>query len=113
LPSKSQKIHEQVRSQRDSGLPERRTQCEMAERSFTSSFTTDFCATVLSNVEGRDDTIATLNAGRINSGDEHRLTSNEAQYSVISTCSSPQHEVWEEGPDLFNNGDCQRNAHAQ
>lgn len=73
------KLREQVRSQRDTGLPERRAQCEMAERSFTSSFTTDFCATVLSNVEGRDDTISTLNANleRINfGGDKFRLVSS-------------------------------------
>jgi energy-coupling factor transporter ATP-binding protein EcfA2 len=54
-------IREQIRSQRDTGLPERRQECEIAERSFTSSFTTDFCSTVLSNVEGRDDTILALN----------------------------------------------------
>lgn len=71
-------IHEQIRSQRDTGLPERRAQCEMAERSFTSSFTTDFCATVLSNVEGRDDTIIALNANleQINfGGDTYKLIS--------------------------------------
>jgi hypothetical protein len=81
----SARIREQVRSQRDTGLPERRLQCEMAERSFTSSFTTDFCATVLSNVEGRDDTIATLNANleRINfGGDQYRLISDlKPEYS--------------------------------
>ena len=81
----SARVREQVRAQRDTGLPERRLQCEMAERSFTSSFTTDFCATVLSNVEGRDDTIATLNANleRINfGGDQYRLISNlKPEYS--------------------------------
>jgi hypothetical protein len=72
-------IREQIRSQRDTGLPERRGQCEMAERSFTSSFTTDFCATVLSNVEGRDDTIIALNANleQINfGGDTYKLISS-------------------------------------
>jgi uncharacterized protein YPO0396 len=72
-------IREQIRSQRDTGLPERRAQCEMAERSFTSSFTTDFCATVLSNVEGRDDTIIALNANleQINfGGDTYKLISS-------------------------------------
>lgn len=71
-------IRQQIRSQRDTGLPERRAQCEMAERSFTSSFTTDFCATVLSNVEGRDDTIIALNANleQINfGGDTYKLIS--------------------------------------
>lgn len=63
-------IREQIRAQRDTGLPERRRDCDIAERSFTSSFTTDFCSTVLSNVEGRDDTILALNANlsRINFG---------------------------------------------
>ena len=72
-------IRAQIRSQRDTGLPERRAQCEMAERSFTSSFTTDFCATVLSNVEGRDDTIIALNANleQINfGGDTYKLISS-------------------------------------
>jgi Putative exonuclease SbcCD, C subunit/P-loop containing region of AAA domain len=55
-------LRDQIRSQKETGLPERRAQCEMAERSFTSSFTTDFCSTVLSNVEGRADTINVLNA---------------------------------------------------
>jgi hypothetical protein len=71
-------IREQMRSQKDTGLPERRQQCEMAERSFTSSFTTDFCATVLSNVDGRDDTIMALNSNleRINfGGDTYKLIS--------------------------------------
>src|SRR5262249_34486671 len=63
-------IREQMRAQRDTGLPERRRDCDIAERSFTSSFTTDFCSTVLSNVEGRDDTILALNTNlsRINFG---------------------------------------------
>jgi energy-coupling factor transporter ATP-binding protein EcfA2 len=63
-------IHEQIRAQKDTGLPERRRDCDIAERSFTSSFTTDFCSTVLSNVEGRDDTILALNnnLSRINFG---------------------------------------------
>jgi energy-coupling factor transporter ATP-binding protein EcfA2 len=78
-------IREQIRSQRDTGLPERRAQCEMAERSFTSSFTTDFCATVLSNVEGRDDTIIALNANleQINfGGDTYKLISSlKAEYN--------------------------------
>jgi predicted nuclease with TOPRIM domain len=79
-------IREQIRSQRDTGLPERRLQCEMAERSFTSSFTTDFCATVLSNVEGRDDTILTLNNNldQINfGGDSFHLISGDlkAEYA--------------------------------
>jgi len=77
-------IREQMRSQRDTGLPERRQQCEMAERSFTSSFTTDFCATVLSNVDGRDDTIMALNSNleRINfGGDTYKLISSlKAEY---------------------------------
>jgi hypothetical protein len=64
------RLREQIRSQKETGLPERRAQCEMAERSFTSSFTTDFCSTVLSNVEGRADTISVLNSNleRINFG---------------------------------------------
>jgi len=63
-------IREQMRAQRDTGLPERKRDCDIAERSFTSSFTTDFCSTVLSNVEGRDDTILALNTNlsRINFG---------------------------------------------
>jgi uncharacterized protein YPO0396 len=63
-------IREQNRAQKDTGLPERRRDCDIAERSFTSSFTTDFCSTVLSNVEGRDDTILALNTNlsRINFG---------------------------------------------
>lgn len=63
-------LREQMRAQRDTGLPERKRDCDIAERSFTSSFTTDFCSTVLSNVEGRDDTILALNANlsRINFG---------------------------------------------
>jgi hypothetical protein len=63
-------LREQIRSQKETGLPERRAQCDMAERSFTSSFTTDFCSTVLSNVEGRADTITVLNSNleRINFG---------------------------------------------
>ena len=63
-------IREQIRAQKDTGLPERRRDCDIAERSFTSSFTTDFCSTVLSNVEGRDDTILALNTNlsRINFG---------------------------------------------
>jgi energy-coupling factor transporter ATP-binding protein EcfA2 len=77
-------IREQVRSQRDTGLPERRLQCEMAERSFTSSFTTDFCATVLSNVEGRDDTILALNNNldRINFGGDtfHLISALKPEY---------------------------------
>lgn len=77
-------IREQMRSQRDTGLPERRQQCEMAERSFTSSFTTDFCATVLANVDGRDDTILALNNNleRINfGGDTYKLISSlRAEY---------------------------------
>lgn len=71
-------IREQIRSQKDTGLPERRRECEIAERSFTSSFTTDFCSTVLSNVEGRDDTILALNSNleRINfGGDSFHLIS--------------------------------------
>ena len=55
-------IREQIRAQKETGLPERKMQCEAAERSFTSSFTTDFCATVLSNVDGRHDTIDALNS---------------------------------------------------
>jgi energy-coupling factor transporter ATP-binding protein EcfA2 len=78
-------IREQVRSQKDTGLPERRLQCEMAERSFTSSFTTDFCATVLSNVEGRDDTILALNSNldRINFGGDtfHLISALKAEYA--------------------------------
>jgi Putative exonuclease SbcCD, C subunit/P-loop containing region of AAA domain len=78
-------IREQIRSQRDTGLPERRLQCEMAERSFTSSFTTDFCATVLSNVEGRDDTILALNTNldRINFGGDsfHLISDLKAEYA--------------------------------
>ena len=77
-------IREQMRSQKDTGLPERRQQCEMAERSFTSSFTTDFCATVLSNVDGRDDTIIALNSNleRINfGGDTYKLINSlKAEY---------------------------------
>jgi energy-coupling factor transporter ATP-binding protein EcfA2 len=77
-------IREQVRSQKDTGLPERRLQCEMAERSFTSSFTTDFCATVLSNVEGRDDTILALNTNldRINFGGDtfHLISALKPEY---------------------------------
>jgi len=72
-------IREQIRSQRDTGLPERRRECDLAERSFTSSFTTDFCSTILSNVEGRDDTILALNTNleRINfGGDSFRLISS-------------------------------------
>jgi hypothetical protein len=71
-------LREQIHTQKETGLPERRVQCEMAERSFTSSFTTDFCATVLSNVEGRADTINALNANleRINfGGDSYKLVS--------------------------------------
>ncbi|WFU40779.1 SbcC/MukB-like Walker B domain-containing protein [Bradyrhizobium sp. CB82] len=55
-------LRDQIRSQKETGLPERRAQCDMAERSFSSSFTTDFCSTVLSNVEGRPDTINVLNS---------------------------------------------------
>ena len=108
----SARVREQIRSQRDTGLPERRLQCEMAERSFTSSFTTDFCATVLSNVEGRDDTIATLNANleRINfGGDQYRLVSNlKPEYSdyihlfrrIRSLSEARRADV-----DLFKDGD--------
>ena len=44
--------------------------CDIAERSFTSLFTTDFCSTVLGDVEGRDDAIFALNTNlsRINFG---------------------------------------------
>ena len=72
-------IQEQMRTQRDTGLPERRRDCDLAERSFTSSFTTDFCSTVLSDVEGRDDTILALNSNlsRINfGGDSYWLISS-------------------------------------
>lgn len=77
-------IREQIRIQKDTGLPDRRRECDIAERSFTSSFTTDFCATVLSNVEGRDDTILALNTNlsRINfGGDSYFLiTSLKPEY---------------------------------
>lgn len=71
-------LREQIHTQKDTGLPERRVQCELAERSFTSSFTTDFCATVLSNVEGKADTITVLNNNleKINfGGDAYKLVS--------------------------------------
>lgn len=80
-----QQIREQIRSQKDTGLPERKRECDIAERSFTSSFTTDFCSTVLSNVEGRDDTILALNTNlsRINfGGDSYFLiTALKPEYS--------------------------------
>jgi Putative exonuclease SbcCD, C subunit/P-loop containing region of AAA domain len=105
------KMREQVRTQKDTGLPERRLQCDMAERSFTSSFTTDFCATVLSNVEGRDDTIIALNANldRINFGGDtfHLISAPKPEYAdyielfrkIRSLTETRQADL-----DLFNSG---------
>ncbi len=105
------KMREQVRTQKDTGLPERRRQCDMAERSFTSSFTTDFCATVLSNVEGRDDTIIALNANldRINFGGDtfHLISAPKPEYAdyielfrkIRSLTETRQADL-----DLFNSG---------
>ena len=105
-------IREQIRSQRDTGLPERRLQCEMAERSFTSSFTTDFCATILSNVEGRDDTIIALNANldRINfGGDTYKLISSLKpefdDYLALFRKIRASTETRKADLDLFNMGE--------
>jgi hypothetical protein len=105
------KMREQVRTQKDTGLPDRRRQCDMAERSFTSSFTTDFCATVLSNVEARDDTIIALNANldRINFGGDtfHLISAPKPEYAdyidlfrkIRSLTETRQADL-----DLFNSG---------
>lgn len=102
-------IREQIRSQKDTGLPERRRECDIAERSFTSSFTTDFCATVLSNVEGRDDTILALNTNlsRINFGGDsywliHVLKPEYADYIDLFRKIRSLAEVHKGELDLFN-----------
>ena len=105
-------MREQVRTQKDPGLPERRRQCDMAERSFTSSFTTDFCATVLSNVEGGGSTIIALNANldRIGDfgGDTFHLISapkpEYADYIELFRKIRGLTETRQADLDLFNSG---------
>lgn len=96
-----------IRLMRNTGLPEKMLQLREHESNFTSAFTTDFCLTVLSDVERQGGTIDRINTNLRQTkfgNDTFRIVSDskpefEAYYSLFKNIRS----LTAEGtPDLFS-----------